>query len=129
MFANHDGENLAKARQAWGRDLPEWVALLAGHCDQSNQREVGAKLDRSSGYVSRLINRSYAGSYEEAEQLVRSVLGGDEVLCPVWNDRIPLTSCRRNRRRKGTPRTQLHHAYARTCPTCPMNTDREGDGS
>ena len=80
-------------------------------------------------YVSRIINQSYTGSYEEAEQLVRSVLGGDEVLCPIWNEPIPLSACLRNRRHKGTPRTQMHHAYARACPNCPNNSDLGDDSA
>ena len=122
---NPDPTNLDKARRAWGADMPEWIAVLARACDATNQREVGDRLERSSGYVSRVINRLYAGSYEEAEQRVRSRLGAAVVSCPVWNDCIPLTACIRNRRRKGGPQSQIHHTYARTCPRCPNNTDTE----
>ncbi len=120
-----DLTNVDKARRAWGGDLPEWVSILARACDAANQREVGAKLDRSSGYISRIINRTYAGSYEEAEQLVRSRLGAAVVTCPIWNGEIPLTAFIRNRRYKGPHRTQMHHTYARVCRTCPNNSDIE----
>lgn len=119
--------NLDKAQRAWGEEMPLWVGTLARACDAASQREVGDRLGRSSGYVSRVINRTYTGSYEEAEQLVRSILGSDEVLCPVWQALIPLAACIRNRRRKAPPRHQLHHAYARVCRGCATNTDREGD--
>ena len=120
-----DLSNFDKARTAWGADMPEWVGILARACDEANQREVGNRLDRSSGYISRVINRTYAGSYEEAEQLVRSRLGAAVVACPIWAGEIPLAACIRNRRRKGSPRTKMHHTYARTCPRCPNNTDTE----
>lgn len=120
-----DLSNFAKAQRAWGADLPEWVSVLARACDTANQREIGSRLDRSSGYISRVINRTYTGSYEEAEQLVRSRLAADRVLCPIWQDEIPLKACMSNRRRKAPPRTQMHHAYARVCPGCPNNLDRE----
>lgn len=122
---NPELSNLDKAHRAWGTTPPEWIAILARACDAANQREVGAKLERSSGYVSRIINRTYAGSYEEAEQLVRSRLGAAVVTCPIWAGEIPLAACIRNRRRKGSPRTKMHHTYARTCPACPNNTDTE----
>lgn len=119
--------NLDKAQHAWREDMPLWIGTLARACDAASQREVGDQLGRSSGYVSRVINRTYTGSYEEAEQLVRSILGSDEVLCPVWQAPVPLAACIRNRRRKAPPRTQMHHAYARACRGCANNTDREGD--
>lgn len=115
--------NCEKARTAWSDRLPDWVEILAKACDVTNQRDVGDRLGRSSAYVSRVINCCYTGSYEEAEQLVRSRLAADVVECPVWSDSIPLKACIGNRRRKGRPRTQLHHLYARTCTTCPNNSD------
>lgn len=118
--------NVSKATIAWGAQMPSWVRLLASACDQTNQRQVGGRLGRSSGYISRIINREYAGSYEEAETLVRAAYGNEDVVCPIWGE-IPLSSCIRNRRRKGPARNQAHHLCAARCPSCPNNTDRERD--
>lgn len=115
--------NLDRARAAWGEDMPRWVRLLAGACDVTNQRAVGNRLGKTSGYISRLVNRNYTGSYAEAETIVRAAYGGEDVLCPLWGP-IPLASCIRNRRRPGPPRNQAHHAFAAACPTCPNNSDR-----
>jgi hypothetical protein len=122
MFVNH-GTNLAKAIAAWGGDLPDWVRLLASACDTANQRSVAERLGKSPGYVSRLINQSYAGSYSEAETLVRAAFGGEGVVCPAFGDTIPLASCLRSRRRRDLPTTAIRRLYARLCPTCPNNTD------
>ena len=115
--------NLDRAIAAWGADMPAWVRLLASACDASNQKLVADRLSKSGGYVSRVINRSYAGSYEEAETIVRAAYGNEDVVCPLWGA-IPLSSCIRSRRRKGAPQNQAHLLHARTCPTCPNNTDR-----
>jgi len=115
--------NLQRATAAWGSDMPAWVRLLASACDTTNQRQVGDRLGKSSGYISRLLNRSYGGSYEEAEIQIRAAYGTDDVVCPLWGP-IPLSSCLRNRRREAPPRNQAHHLHASTCPTCPNNTDR-----
>ena len=123
MASNATVTNLDRARAAWGEDMPAWVRLLASACDASNQRQVGDRLDKSSGYISRILNRNYAGDYREAELQVRAVYGSDDVVCPLWGP-IPLASCLRNRRREGPPRNQAHHLHDRTCPTCPNNTDR-----
>lgn len=119
MSVNH-----TKAIAAWGVDMPEWVRLLASACDTTSQRAVAEKLGKSGGYVSRLINRCYLGSYEEAETLVRAVIGEEGVVCPIWGETIPLTSCLRNRRRTDPPNNQALRLYAQRCPTCPNNTDR-----
>lgn len=123
MSANH-ASNLDRAVSRWGPDLPAWVRLLASACDASSQRLVGERLGLSSGTVSRLVNRSYAASYDEPERLVRAAYGGEDVLCPIWGA-IPLASCLRNRRRPGPPRNTAHHLHDRHCPTCPNNSDRE----
>src|SRR3546814_455142 len=115
--------NIERASAAWGADMPNWVRLLASACDATNQRQVGERIGKSSGYVSRLLSKTYAGSYHEAETIVRGAFGDEDVICPLWGS-IPLSSCIRNRRRKGSPRNSTHHLYAATCPTCPNNSDR-----
>ncbi|WP_343526928.1 hypothetical protein [Sphingomonas sp.] len=107
---------------AWGVDAPAWVLVLADACDRTTQRMVAEQLGKSGGYVSRLINCSYAGSYPEAEQLVRATLTEEEVVCPLYGQ-MPLKTCIRNRRRERSE-NWLHAQFARTCPECPNNTDR-----
>lgn len=120
MFGNVN-TNRTKAVAAWGADAPAWVLTLADACDRTNQRAVADQLGKSGGYVSRIINRSYAGSYPEAETLVRATLSAEEVICPLYGQ-MPLKTCIRNRRRvKAT--NWLHAQFARTCPECPNNTD------
>ena len=118
--------NLGRAVVAWGEDMPDWVRLLAEACDRTNQRQVGERIKRSSGYISRVLRRDYAGSYDEAETLVRAAYGLENVECPVMGA-IPLAGCVRNRRRTAPPTNHLHQLWARNCPTCPLNTDREED--
>lgn len=114
--------NQDRCREAWGAEKPRWITLLAAACDATSQRIVADKLGRSSGYVNRLLYRTYAGSYEEAETLVLAAYAGDRVHCPAWNETIPLASCVAARRR---PHHGVHQVYARHCPTCPSNFDRE----
>ncbi|MEA3017332.1 MAG: hypothetical protein QOI38_2054 [Sphingomonadales bacterium] len=126
MAANHavaTATNLMRAHAAWGADMPPWVRLLASACDASNQKAVADRLGKSGGYISRVLNHNYAGSYEEAETLVRAAYGNEDVVCPLWGA-IPLASCIRARRRKSPARNQAHHRHDATCPTCPNNTDR-----
>lgn len=116
--------NLDSARAAWGALLPGWIETLANACDRTTQKQVAERLGKSGGYVSRIINRVYAGSYDEAEKQVRAVLGAERVMCPRWGDEIPLKVCINHRRRRQI-RTAEHAEYARWCPGCANNTDTE----
>lgn len=123
--AKSDAQNLsntARAVLAWGDEMPGWVRLLASACDSSNQRIIADRLDRSGPYISRIINAKYTGDYGEAENLVRSVLGQEDVICPLWGA-IPLRSCIRQRRYTGPPDNMQRRLHARHCPDCPNNTD------
>lgn len=119
---NNDLTNLDRARGAWGSDMPRWVQLLASACDATSQREAGAKLGKSNGYVSRLLNNCYPGDLAEAEKLVRAAWGHEDVVCPLWGP-IPLASCMANRRRSLPAQNSVHHLYKRACAGCPNNTD------
>jgi hypothetical protein len=114
--------NWKLAQAAWGTEPPRWVTLLATACDAANQKLVGERLGKSSGYVSRLINNKYPGDMAEAERLVRAAYGDEGVVCPLWGT-IPLANCMRNRRRKGPPRNQAQRLYRMHCPSCPNNSD------
>lgn len=119
--------NVERATEAWGADMPAWVALLAKAADATNQRMVAEKLGKSNPYVSRILRNTYPGDLAEAERQVRAVFGAEEVVCPLPHGGvISLRTCIRNRRRtKPLNWQQLDHA--RACPSCPNNTDREED--
>lgn len=128
MLLNRTLTNVERATAAWGGDLPRWVTLLASAADRSTQRAVADKLCNagfacSSGTISKLINNKYPASTAEPEQAVLAIFGGDEVLCPVWNETIPLQNCIKLRRRKGPPGGEVYGMYARACPGCINNTD------
>lgn len=125
MFVNHAAgdSNLGKARLAWGAAMPAWVKLLAEACDRTSQREVAARLGKSGPYVSRILRNAYPGDMAEAERLVRAAYGAERVMCPLFGS-MALKTCMRNRRRPHPARHEVHHAFDRTCPRCPNNTDK-----
>lgn len=116
--------NIAAAIHAWGADLPEWVRILADECDRTTQADVADRLSISGSYVNRIIHNRYGASYAEAKQSVLAIIGGREVECPAFGP-IPLTSCLRNRRRKGPATNTLQRTFERHCPTCFHNADRK----
>lgn len=126
MSVNQD-TNVAKARAAWGPGIPAWVLMLATACDRSNQRAVAERLDKSSGYVSRLLSRKYTGDYAEASKLIAAAYSPDRVECPAFNVSIALRTCIRERRRKGPARDFRQRLYDAHCPDCPNNTDDQAE--
>ena len=104
--------NLDKARAAWGHDVPNWVMLLATAADRLGQRAAGKAINRSGGYVSRVLSADYPGNLAEAEQIVTAAFGNAEVNCPEFGP-IPHKSCLQNRRRTGTPTTFLNRCAKR----------------
>lgn len=128
MSPNHNrlATNREKADAAWSPEVPAWVKLLADACDRDGQARTATRLGYSGGTISRILRRVYPGDLDEAEKLVRAAYGAEQVACPLWGT-LPLANCIHLRRRKRPPQNQLHHACARTCPTCPNNTDRPSE--
>jgi len=118
--------NLQRAQAAWGASMPAWIAMLADACDRTNQTVAAQRLGKSSPYISRILRAQYPGDLDEAEKLVRATFSDERLICPLFGD-MALATCMRNRRRP-IPRfgaNWTHEAFARTCPTCPNNTDLE----
>ncbi len=50
------------ARAAWRADLPDWIEALAIECAATSQNMVAARMNRSAGTVSQLLNNKYAAN-------------------------------------------------------------------
>jgi hypothetical protein len=114
--------NIVKAREAWGADMPRWIALLADYADRKGQKAAGDIIGRSGGFVSRVLRNDYPGNLERSEALILTRFDTASVDCPEFGD-IPHESCRSNRRRKGPPANFLQRRFADVCPNCPNNPD------
>jgi DNA-binding XRE family transcriptional regulator len=116
-------ENIIKARAAWGKNMPGWIATLAKAADSTSQRTVANTLDISSTTISKILANKYPGNMAEMAERVTSVFEATSVDCPAFGE-IPTTSCRRNRARPG-PALGFHHMrFAAFCPTCIHNPKR-----
>ncbi|MDQ7775188.1 MAG: hypothetical protein Q4615_04365 [Paracoccus aminovorans] len=81
------------AREAWGEDLPDWVAALARECAATSQNKVAARLGRSAALVSQVLRRKYAADLAGVEQVFRGVFEHLTVECPSLGT-IPANVCR-----------------------------------
>lgn len=87
-------DHLAKARAAWGAEIPIWVERLAEACSASSQNKVAQRLGVSASLVSSVLSRKYAGDMERVAELCRGEFERQHVVCPVLGDIAP-AACRR----------------------------------
>ncbi|HEY8136225.1 MAG TPA: transcriptional regulator [Methylocystis sp.] len=74
---------LAKARQSWGADIPDWIEELAKYARRTSVADAARRLDRSASTVSQLISNNYrAKDVSKIEALVRGVMMQETVDCP-----------------------------------------------
>lgn len=76
------GECLRKARAAWGRALPDWVAALAEECDRTTLRRAAATIGASPTFVSFAINNKRVKLAYVRERVERTIMAA-MVACPV----------------------------------------------
>lgn len=111
---------LAKAREAYGDALPEWVEELAKLADKTSAAAAARRVGIGSSTVTQIINGSYgAKDWSAIESRVRGVLMLEEVICPVL-DVITKDHCLDEQGKKFTgtsaARTSLFHACRSGCP-------------
>lgn len=82
-----------KAQAAWGAETPDWVLRLAQECQATSQNKVAARLNRSASLVSTVLGKTYAGSYEAVEEVVRGVYMRATIQCPALGE-IGANTCR-----------------------------------
>jgi len=118
-----------KARAAWGTDMPDWVQCLADECAASSQNKVAARLHRSASLVSAVLGRTYQGSYDAVEELVRGAYMRAVIQCPALGE-IGTNDCQDWMRRAVTfsninsERVRMYRA----CRACPRFTKGGGHG-
>lgn len=81
-----------KAREAWGDDLPEWVADLAQECDVTSQARAARRIGRSTALVNRVLHRKYEGDLEAVARAVSGALRNLRVPCPALGE-ITVREC------------------------------------
>lgn len=115
---------IAKARAAWGEEMPKEIAALAEACWAETSRAVARRLGYSDAVVSHVLARKYPGDVAKVFATIRGALMGETVLCPVL-DEISLDRCLVE---QATPfaatnstRARLFHA----CRRCPHRQQKD----
>lgn len=109
----------AKAREAWGDDLLDWVLVLAEQADATSLSKVAKQISFSAPMLSQIISGNYTGRYDGAAKAVRHAYMREVVACPFLGE-IASQICDRwqDKARNFAPTSSLSVAMARTCRGC-----------
>lgn len=108
------------AREYWGENMPDWVALLASHCAESSQNKVAKRMNRSAALVSAVLRNRYEGDMGAVEEVVRGVFELATVACPALGE-VQTNICRdwqlmaAKYSNENSERVRMHRA----CNRCP----------
>lgn len=115
---------IARARVAWGEDIPAEVVVLAEACAKDTARAVAKRLGYSDAVVSNMLANKYQGDCEKVFATIRGALMGETVLCPIL-DEIGRDRCLSEQKRAfsatNSTRARLFHA----CKTCPNRQQKD----
>lgn len=104
----------ARAREAWGEALPDWVDVLAEECDLRSARVVAKRIGYSDAVVSAVLGCKYRGDLGKVEAKVRGALMGEIVHCPVL-DEITKDRCIAEQGRKFAATSSTRAKLFRAC--------------
>lgn len=108
------------AKAAWGEPLPDWIEALAIACTETSQAKVAARLDRTGGMISQLLNAKYPASTANIEERVRGMFLDGQVQCPSLGV-LPVNECQdwRIKAHKFQVGNPMRLRMFRACKACP----------
>ena len=107
------------ARTHWRDGLPDWVLVMAEHCDQIGQPAVAQRIGMSTSVVSDTLRSKYKGRLDRVQERVKGALMGETVSCPVLGDDLPRDRCLHLQGRPFAATNPERVQLYRTCPACP----------
>lgn len=117
---------LAKSKEAWGEELPDWVAELAREAGRTTSALAAKRIGYSGAVLSHVFANNYAGDIKRVEAKVRGALMGENVVCPIVGE-IGRDRCLDEQKMGNTGassiRTRLFHACRGGCPHSRLTTE------
>ena len=116
-------DHAAKARMAWGDEMPDWVETLADEANRTSQTEVAKRLGYSPTVVSQVLGAKYPGDLQRVEDVVRGALLAAVVECPVLGE-IGRDRCRHEQASPFRATNSTRALLRRACKTCAHKQER-----
>jgi hypothetical protein len=105
---------LAKARAAWGDNLPDWIEALALEANRTTAARAAKRIGYSSAVVSHVFTNAYPGDMSRVEAKVRGALMSKTVMCPVVGE-IGLDRCLDEQKMDNTGASSIRAQLYRAC--------------
>lgn len=123
---------VAKARAAWGNDIPAEVTMLAEEAERTTADKVAKRIGYSGAVVSQLISNKYPGDVERVKAKIRGALMNAMVRCPAVGE-IALDYCLDQQKMPNTGASSVRALIYRNCrglgvPRCIHSRIKENDG-
>lgn len=117
---------LARAKECWGADLPDWVEALASAATAQGMRFVVKATGYAQPSLSLTISNNYGASLAGIEDKVRGALMGATVICPELGE-INRNTCADWQKKPFAPtssmRVRMHRACRSGCPNSRLSED------
>lgn len=105
---------VARARDAWGGDIPDYVLIVAEEANRSSISAVAKRVGYSAAVISEVIGNKYRGDMDRVVGTIRGALMGVTVSCPVLGD-VGRNRCLDEQRRPYSPTSSLRARLYRAC--------------
>lgn len=109
----------------WGPDAPQWILMLASHCDKSSQKAVANKIGRSAATVNQLLKNRYNADLTAVQQRVETAFKAGDVECPILG-KITGSECVNNQNKPYNPGNHVEVRLFLACRRCPLRICKEG---
>ncbi|CAM5396910.1 hypothetical protein AFEL58S_01971 [Afipia felis] len=110
---------VAKARAAYGDEMPDWVEELAIEATNTSAKLAAEKIGYSPSLISHVFAKTYSGDLARVEEKVRGALMGVTVMCPILGEigrDVCLDEQKKPRRATSSVRSKLYRACRSGCP-------------
>ena len=110
---------VAKAKAAYGDDLPDWVEELAIQATNTSAKLAAEKIGYSPSLISHVFANTYTGDVARVAEKVRGALMGATVVCPILGEigrDVCLDEQKKPRRATSSVRSKLYRACRSGCP-------------
>lgn len=117
-------DQVARAREAWGDDIPGEVLALAQACKAQTSRAVARRLGYSDAVISHVLAKKYPGDVAKVFATIRGSLMGETVDCPELGE-LRRDQCLRNQTKPFSSNNSASARLFHACKTCPNRQHKD----
>lgn len=126
MTSKHQPVSAMDTAKAHWPQMPEWVRMLADHCDRHTQAAAARRISRSASLVNQVLKNRYPGDLAAVKERVEAAFNVESVSCPILGP-ISGSDCLKHQAAPYNPANHMAVALFRQCRRCPNACGRKSD--